>query len=443
MPVNAWSHLPVTTVNDEICSDSNPTGIVWPSTGGDAYYDPTKPLVAGKHPIPGRSATTYNAFSGGRMIEDLTFVRAGVTYRGNYWVRFGGGHEGSPDNSLHAIGPFDGTPKRINITDPSIPPAIDLIDDGKAEATWAPDGRPGAAEAFNCFAYIRSLNTLVIGQGAGYHYAVGVHYAYRFDEDGAAGGLPYPNANGTYATPPTGWINNVSFFDQSKLAPGQNTTQECAWMVDNVRGELWIVPLFTSTPLLVVGPLVQGGQLTYREVSNLDTISQDFYKKGWAVEGESWLVFTAEAEPRLWYVIDRDYLNQYGRLQLFPVTFTGDALPAAVGPQPTAGAAFDHEQRCFYVWSAGADPNVVAADVYKLAPPKDLRQPWLVTKITPSGGIRPEAPWGGLQWKAETGITTNVGGWSAYGNFEFVPRPTRGLFYHHRLDVPPLFFRLP
>src|SRR5438876_10809901 len=123
------------------------------------------------------------------MSEYLAFVKNGVAYTGNYWVRYGEGHSASPDNSLHAIGPFDGTPARIAITDPSIPPAIDLVSDGKPQANFAPDGRPGAGHTYNAFAYIKATNTLVIANGAGYNEGTGI-YAYRFDEDG---GTNYPN----------------------------------------------------------------------------------------------------------------------------------------------------------------------------------------------------------------------------------------------------------
>ena len=456
LPVNAWGHVPVTTVGDEVCSDTNPAGIVWPSTSVAENYDPSKPLVAGKHPIPGVDVFSYIAFSGGRMIENLSFVRDGVTHTGNYWVRYGGGHEGSCDNSVHAIGPFNGTPTRINITDPSIPPAIDLVSDGIPKATWAPDGRPGAAEAYNSFAYIRANNTLVIGQGAGYKEAQIALYAYRLSEDG---GTDYPvDAQGTYITPPTGWIRNTNYWPTVTF-PGQapipvesagiNLTQECAWMTDNTRGEVWVIPTNTSTPFAYKALLAQGSTFSAIEVTNLDNAaSGSFFKKGFAIEGESWLVFMQEHLPTNWWVIDRDARNGFGRLQAYPVTFTGDPLPVSTvsqgNNQPTAGAAFDYEKRCFYVWFVGNDPNVVLRDVYKIVPPAAALDstPWTVTKITPTAGITPEAPWGGIHYRTQTG-ETNVGGWSAYGNFEFVPSPTRGLFYHHRLDVPPLFFRLP
>lgn len=456
LPINAWGHLPVTTVGDEVCSDANPAGIVWPSTSVAENYDPSEPLVAGKHPIPGVAVFSYIAFSGGRMIENLTFVRDGVTHTGNYWVRYGGGHEGSADNSVHAIGPFNGTPKRINITDPSIPPAIDLVSDGIPKATWAPDGRPGAAEAYNSFAYIRSSNTLVVGQGAGYKEAQIALYAYRLSEDG---GTDYPvDAQGTYMTPPTGWIRDTNYWPTVTF-PGQapipvesagiNLTQECAWMTDNVRGEVWVIPTNTSTPFAYKALVAQGSTFSAIEVTNLDqAASGSFFKKGWAIEGESWLVFMQEHMPTNWWVIDRDARNSFGRLQAYPVTFTGDPLPNSTvsqgNNQPTAGAAFDYEKRCFYVWFVGNDPNVVLRDVYKIVPPASALDstPWSVTKITPAAGITPEAPWGGIHYRTQTG-ETNVGGWSAYGNFEFVPSPTRGLFYHHRLDVPPLFWRLP
>ena len=456
LPINAWSRLPVTSVSQEVCSNTNPSGIVWPSTSVAEAYDPTKPLVAGKHPIPGVSVFTYMAFSGGRMIENLSFVRNGVTYQGNYWVRYGGGHEGSPDNSLHAIGPFDGTPKRINLTDPSLPPAIDLVSDGVPNATWAPDGRPGAAEAYNSFAYIRSTNTLVVGQGAGYKEAAIALYAYRFNEDG---GTNYPvDANGTYLTPPTGWVRNTNYwptvtFPGRNPVPvanaGINLTQECAWMTDNARGEVWVIPTVTSTPYAYKASVAQASTFAAVEVTGLDGAgSGSFFKKGWAIEGEPWLVFLREHVPNVWWVINRDARNAFNRLQVYPVTFTGDPLPVstitASSSQPTAGAAFDYEARCFYVWFAGNDTSVVLRDVYKIVPPDTALDstPWTVTRITPSGGLTPEPPWGGIHYRVKTGAT-NVGGWSSYGNFEFVPSPTRGIFYHHRLDVPPLFWRLP
>jgi hypothetical protein len=443
LAVNAWSHLPVSSVRDEICSAAKPQGIVWPSTGVDSPYDPTLPLVAGKHPIPGSSQMTYIVFSGGKMIEDLVFVKDGVTYTGTFWVRYGGGHAASPDNSLHAIGPFDGTPRRIAITDPSIPPAIDLVNDGNAQAGYAPDGRPGAAHTYNAFAYIKASNTLVVGNGAGYNEGTGI-YAYRFDEDG---GTAYPNVNGVYATPDTGWLKNGGFFGTGPL-----TVQEAAWIVDNVRGELWTIPPSTGTPLIGKVSLVQGATPTYVEIipvlqnDGTSLLPEQFYRKGWALEGERWLVLNCEAVPRDWFVIDRDYADPVkpGRLAVYRVKFTGDPLPAAVGVQPSAGSAYDYEERCFYLWSAGNDRNAVAADVYRIVPPSTddlVTQPWMVTKITPTSGIVPDAPFGGLHWQKQTG-QTNVGGWAPYGNFEFVPTPTRGLFYHHRLDVPPLFWKL-
>jgi hypothetical protein len=438
LTVNAWSHLPVTAVNDEICSASNRNGIVWPSTGAEALYDAKLPLVAGKHPIPGSSASTYVVFSGGKMIEDLTFVKNGVTYTGTYWVRYGGGHSASPDNSLHAIGPFNGEPKRIAITDPSIPPAIDLISDGKPQASFAPDGRPGAAHTYNAFAYIKRANTLVIGNGAGYNEGTGI-YGYRFDEDG---GTDYPNRNGIYKTPHTGWLKNSSYF-----ASGPLSVQESAWMADNVRGELWTLPVNCNTPLIGKVALKQGATPANVEVALLDVVfPYAFYRKGWAIEGERWLVIVSEADPSQWYLIDRDYQDaqKAGRRIAYKVKLTGDRLPNANAAQPSAGAAYDYEQRCFYAWMAGTGRTAVLSDIYKIAPPATSNmatQAWIVSKITPDGGTAVDAPYGGPQWQHQTG-QSNTGGWAPYGNFEFVPSPTRGLFYHHRLDLPPMFWKL-
>ena len=430
LAVNAWSHLPVTSVAQEICSAANPKGIVWPSTGVVENYNPALPLVAGKHPIPGSSASTYCVFSGGRMIRGLSFVKDGATRSGTYWVRYGGGHAASPDNSLHAIGPFDATPGRIAITDPSIPPAIDLKLDGKPQASFAADGRPGAAHTYNAFAYLRSLDTLVIGNGAGFNEGVGI-YGYKFGEGE--------------------WLLGANWWDVSK-APGIDLCQEATWLADNVRNEVWIIPRVTRTPYVYRVQAPQGSVVTPEIVNGLDTLwgsdGNVFFKKGWAIEGTPWLVVTSEANLGHWLLLDRDARNKFGRIfPQFP-TFAGDALPAPIpgnGSQPTAGCAYDDEQRCFYAWSAGSDPARVAADVYRISPPGDVARwaldAWTVARITPSGGITPEAPYGGLQWQAQA-RTTNVGGWAPYGNFEFVPSPTRGLFYHHRLDTPPLFWRL-
>ncbi len=429
LPVGAWSHMPVTSVGQEVCSNANPKGIVWPSTGVVENYNPSLPLVAGKHPIPGSSAETYCVFSGGRMIADLSFVRDGVAFSGTYWVRYGGGHDASPDNSLHAIGPFDNAVARIAITDPSIPPAIDLTIDGNPQASFASDGRPGAAHTYNAFAYLRSVNALVIGNGAGFNEGVGI-YGFMFD---------------------TGeWLRNANWWDVSQV-PGIDLSQEAAWLTDNVRNEVWIVPRLTRTPYVYRVSAAQGSVVTSEIVNGLETLwgsdGNVFYKKGWAIEGTSWLVITNEGNLTDWLLIDRDARNQNGRLfPQFP-RFVGDALPAPVdggGNQPTAGAAFDYEAGCFYVWSAGSNPNAVASDVYKITPPamQDLAtQPWQVQRIGASGGIAPEAPFGGLQWQQQNG-QHNIGGWAPYGNFEFCPSPTRGLFFHHRLDVPPLFWRL-
>ncbi|HXR56647.1 MAG TPA: hypothetical protein VN858_07585 [Casimicrobiaceae bacterium] len=429
LPVNAWSHLPVTGVGQEVCSNANPKGIVWPSTGVVENYNASLPLVAGKHPIPGSSAETYCVFSGGRMIADLSFVQNGVASSGTYWLRYGGGHDASPDNSLHAIGPFDGTPKRIALTDPSIPPAIDLAIDGNPQANFASDGRPGAAHTYNSFAYLRSVNALVIGNGAGFNEGVGI-YGFMFD---------------------TGeWLRNANWWDTSQV-PGIDLCQEAAWLTDNVRNEVWIVPRLTRTPYVYRVSAPQGSVVTSEIVNGLETLwgsdGNVFYKKGWAIEGTPWLVITNEANLTDWLLIDRDARNQNGRLfPQFP-RFVGDALPAPVdggGNQPSAGAAFDSEEGCFYVWSAGGNPNTVASDVYKITPPgtQDLAtQPWQVQRIAAAGGIAPEAPFGGLQWQQQNG-QHNIGGWAPYGNFEFCPSPTRGLFFHHRLDIPPLFWRL-
>jgi hypothetical protein len=438
LAVDAWSHLPVTAVNDEIFSASNRNGIVWPSTGVESMYDATFPPVGGKHPIPGSSASTYVVFSGGKIIEDLTFVKNGVTYTGTYWVRYGGGHSASPDNSLHAIGPFDGTLARIAITDPSIPPAIDLVSDGNPQASFAPDGRPGAGHTYNAFAYIEATNTLVVGNGAGYNEGTGV-YGYRFDEDG---GTDYGNSNGVYRTPDSGWLKNSSYF-----ASGPLSVQESAWMTDNVRGELWTLPVNCATPLIGKVSLTQGATPVNVEVALLDVIfPYAMYRKGWAIEGERWLVIVSEADPSQWYLIDRDYQDAQkpGRLIAYKVELTGDPLPNASGAQPSAGAAYDYEQRCFYVWMAGTAKTTVLSDVYKITPPATTNmatQAWIVSKITPVGGTAVDAPYGGPQWQQQTG-QSNTGGWAPYGNFEFVPSPTRGLFYHHRLDIPPLFWKL-
>ena len=428
LPTGAWSRMPITSVNAEICTNANPNGIVWPSTGVVENYNSALPLIAGKHPIPGTSSETYNVFSGGRMIPGLLFVRNGVAYTGNYWVRYGGGHQASPDNSLHAIGPFDGTPKRINITDPSIPPAIDLISDGVPTANFASDGRPGGGHCYNSFAYIRAQNTLVIGNGAGFNEGGGI-YAYHFNEDG-------------FANVANGWLNNQNFWTAMPA-------QEVPWMIDATRGEVWAVPINTGTPLIQKASFTQGSTPVNIEVQAADTVFPfRLYRKGWAIEGERWLVMVDESDPHNWYLIDRDYQDPVkpGRLFAYNVTLTGDALPAANSTQPSAGAAYDFEQRCFYVWMAGTGATTVLSDVYKITPPATSNmatQAWAVSKITPVGGIAVDAPYGGPQWQQQMGQVGDTGGWASYGNFEFVPSPTRGILYHHRLDLAPLFWRLP
>jgi len=440
-PLNAWSRLPVTSVLSEVITPGNPNGIVWPSTGVNEPFNPGLPRVAGKQPLPGTGAQTYVVFSGGRMIQNLSFVRNGVTYSGNYWVRYGGGHAASPDNSLHAIGPFDGTPKRINITDPSTPPAVDLVSDGNPQATFAPDGRPGAAHTYNSFAYLRSLNTLVIGQGAGYEEARGVTYGYKFDEDG-------------YATPSAGWVNNQAYY--SNLLAG---TQEAAWMTDNSRGEVWSISLNTGMPLIAKASFTLGSAWEYVEIIDLALHKPPYqmYWKGWALEGERWLVLMCETIPGRWYVIDRDYAGSVGaygvRRRMFEVSLSGDSIPA--GPTPGnwlgidgmlySGAAFNFEDREFYVWTAGSNASTVERDIWRIVPPPEddvLTAPWIVTKVSSTGGITPDAPFGSLQYMKETGDNRS-GGWAPYGNFEYCPSPTKGIFFHHRLDVPPIFWRLP
>ena len=163
-----------------------------------------------------------------------------------------------------------------------------------------------------------------------------------------------------------------------------------------------------------------------------------------------------ETKPGRWFVIDRDFpgaTGTYGvRLKMFEVTLSGDAIPT--GPTPGnwlgfdgmmyGGVAFNYEDREFYVWSAGSDDQTVRKDVWKIVPPPTdqvLSQSWVVTKITPAGGITPDAPFGSIQYMRETG-DHNSGGWAPYGNFEFCPSPTKGIFFHHRLDVPPIFWKI-